>query len=374
MCFVHVNNGKCVHTRSSLHRVPPSFPILSLSASANLRENHKLPQIADGAVGITVGYGAVLNVVARGGRVDVGGPCGCQAACHDDSCHSAPLPDGIKEGVRMIQCLDEEDEHERYSYRQASGSAMIWIGTSGWIYPHWVGRFYPSDLPLRDHLAYYAKYFPTVEINRSFYRLPSYDQFHAWGEQIQSFPGFRFSVKASQYITHMKKLQNVEEGISRLYTGAIGLGQHLGPFLYQLPPHWHANLQRLEQFIFKLPHNYQAAFEFRDPTWFQPENLQALCRILDEAGCVLVIGVGGSCPTPPGLPAVGPFRYVRFHHGAHGIGLSDEELESWVKQLSVDAAEGRQAYVYFNNDPEGYAILNAQQLQKLLGKLAVLPG
>jgi len=274
----------------------------------------------------------------------------------------------------MIQYLDEEDEHEQYSYRSASGSAMIWIGTSGWIYPHWVGRFYPPDLPVRRHLAYYAQYFPTVEINRSFYRLPSYDQFHAWSEQIQSFPGFRFSVKASRYITHMKKLQNVEEGISKLYTAASGLGQHLGPFLYQLPPHWHANLQRLEQFIFKLPRHYQAAFEFRDPTWFQTENLQPLCRMLDEAGCVLVIGVGGSCPTPPDLPAVGPFRYVRIHHGAHGIGLSDEELESWVKQLSVDAAEGRQAYVYFNNDPEGYAIFNAQQLQKLLGKLAVLPG
>jgi len=96
--------------------------------------------------------------------------------------------------------------------------------------------------------------------------------------------------------------------------------------------------------------------------------------MLDEAGCALVIGVGGSCPSPPDLPAVGPFRYVRVHHGAHGIGLSDEEIESWVKRLSVDAAEGREAYVYFNNDPEGYAVFNAQQLQNLLGGLAIQPG
>ena len=95
---------------------------------------------------------------------------------------------------------------------------MIWIGTSGWIYPDWVGRFYPPKLPVRDHLSYYAQHFPTVEVNRSFYRLPTRDQFCRWAEQTVCYPGFRFAVKASRYITHMKKLQDAEDSIARLIT------------------------------------------------------------------------------------------------------------------------------------------------------------
>jgi len=166
---------------------------------------------------------------------------------------------------------------------------MIWIGTSGWIYPHWVGRFYPPKLPVRDHLSYYAQHFPTVEVNRSFYRLPTRDQFCSWAEQTVCYPGFRFAVKASRYITHMKKLQDAEDSIARLITSASGLGKKLGPFLYQLPPHWHANPARLEQFIAHLPSNHLAAFEFRDSTWFQPENVQALQRIFAATTCTLVL-------------------------------------------------------------------------------------
>src|SRR5437899_2355795 len=192
---------------------------------------------------------------------------------------------------------------------------MIWIGTSGWVYPHWVGRFYPPDLSVRDQLPYYARHFPTVEINRSFYRLPTYDQFHAWAEQTKSHSGFRFAVKASRYITHLKKLHNAEEGVNRLLSSAKGLGEQLGPFLYQLPPRWHANPVRLEEFIALLPRDHQAAFEFRDPTWFQTETLQALGRILNAAGYALVVGIGGSQPTPLNVAGIGPLRYYRFHHG-----------------------------------------------------------
>jgi uncharacterized protein YecE (DUF72 family) len=247
---------------------------------------------------------------------------------------------------------------------------MIWIGTSGWVYPHWAGRFYPPDLPTQEWLPYYAQHFPTVEINRSFYRLPTYEQFHAWAEQIASHPGFLFAVKASRYITHMKKLKDPQEALTRLVTSARGLGEHLGPFLYQLPPNWRANPQRLEQFITQLPRAQQAAFEFRDPSWFQPETFATLSQILNAAGCALVIAIGGPCPTPLDAPCIGPFRYLRFHHGAHGIGLSDDELAFWAKRLSVDAAEGRQAYVYFNNDAEGYAVHDALRLHELLGNAA----
>jgi uncharacterized protein YecE (DUF72 family) len=252
-------------------------------------------------------------------------------------------------------------------------ATMIWIGTSGWVYPHWVGPFYPPNLPVADQLIYYAQHFPTVEINRSFYRLPSYDQFRAWAEQAASHPGFRFAVKASRYITHMKKLTNAEEGVTRLITSARGLGEHLGPFLYQLPPHWHTNPSRLEEFIALLPRTYQAAFEFRDPTWFQPTNIQALQRILGEADCALVVGIGGPLPTPLDIPPIGSFGYFRFHHGEHGIGLTDAELTFWASRLTAEAAKGRELYVYFNNDPEAYAVRNALRLCELLGSLAISP-
>ncbi len=247
---------------------------------------------------------------------------------------------------------------------------MIWIGTSGWVYPHWAGRFYPPDLHMQEWLPYYAQHFSTVEINRSFYRLPTYEQFHTWAEQIASHPGFLFAVKASRYITHMKKLKDSQEALTRLVTSAIGLGEHLGPFLYQLPPHWHAHPLRLEQFITQLPRTQQAAFEFRDPSWFQPETFAILSQILNATGCALVIAIGGSCPSPLEAPLIGPFRYLRFHHGAHGIGLSDDELAFWAKRLIIDAAEGRDAYVYFNNDAEGYAVHDALRLHELLGNTA----
>jgi uncharacterized protein YecE (DUF72 family) len=250
---------------------------------------------------------------------------------------------------------------------------MIWIGTCGWIYPHWVGRFYPKGLPAHKHLRHYAQFFPTVEINRSFYRLPTPEQFAALYQQTQEHPDFRFAVKASRYLTHMKKLRNAEEGITRLVTAAEGLKNRLGPFLYQLPGHWHANPPRLETFIQHLPHQYQAAFEFRDPTWFEPEHFSALSRILEETHCTLAIGVGGSSPTCLNLPKVGPFSYIRMHSGTHGIGFTEKELSWWAQRLTDEANNGREIYVYFNNDAEAYAIHNALRLREMLGLLAVPP-
>jgi uncharacterized protein YecE (DUF72 family) len=242
---------------------------------------------------------------------------------------------------------------------------MIWIGTSGWAYPHWNGRFYPRNLPDRSQLAYYARHFLTVEINRSFYRLPTRDQFQAWAEEVTTHPTFHFAVKASRYITHLKKLQHVEAGVTRLIAAAEGLGNRLGPFLYQLPPNWRANAPRLEQFIALLPRQYRAAFEFRDPSWFQPEIL----HILNAAGCALVIAIGGPCPTPLDIPLTGPFHYFRFHHGASSISFSDAELAFWARRIAA-AAENHDVYVYFNNDVEGYAITNARRLRELLGPAA----
>src|SRR5579884_1061664 len=143
---------------------------------------------------------------------------------------------------------------------------MIWVGTSGWVYADWRGRFYPPALPQRDWLTYYAARFPTVEVNRSYYRLPTREQFAGWAAQAGDDPAFRFAVKASRFITHMKKLRGTEEAVQRLVEAASGLGSHLGPYLYQLPPRWHADAARLRAFLATLPPGQAAFFEFREPT------------------------------------------------------------------------------------------------------------
>jgi uncharacterized protein YecE (DUF72 family) len=240
--------------------------------------------------------------------------------------------------------------------------AMLRIGTSGWVYPHWVGRFYPRDLPAQAQLSYYARHFSTVEINASFYRLPTRAQFQSWAQQTADAPGFVFAVKASRYITHLKKLRGVEDALARLFAAAEGLGDRLGPFLYQLPPHWLANPERLAEFLALLPRHYRAAFEFRDPTWFQPEAL----RPLRDAGCALVIAIGGAYATPADTPQVGPFSYLRFHTGQYGTGFTDGELAFWAERIARDMADGRDVYVYFNNDADGHAIEDAQRLRAML--------
>lgn len=237
---------------------------------------------------------------------------------------------------------------------------MIWIGTSGWVYRHWVGPFYPASLPQRDWLPYYARHFPTVEINRSFYRLPGRATFVSWAQQTAFHEGFRFAVKASRYITHLRKLRDSDAAVRRLMEAALGLGPSLGPVLYQLPPHWHANPERLARFVQLLPPTPPAAFEFRDRSWFHPEVL----RVLEDAGCALTVAIGGGCPTPDDVPPTGSFRYVRVHGGAWGIGLSDDELRSLAAGLL--AMGDLEAFVYFNNDPEGHAIRDAERLRALL--------
>lgn len=252
--------------------------------------------------------------------------------------------------------------------------SRVWVGTSGWDYPHWRERFYPSSLPARDQLAYYARHFPTVELNRSFYRLPTFEQFRSWAEQVAPVPDFRFAVKASRYLTHLKKLKEPQDSLNRLLAAASGLGAHLGMLLVQLPPHWRADAARLEQFLACLPAGVQAAVEVRDPSWFEPANLARLERLLSSAHATLVLGIGGPTPAPPDLPGMGPFRYVRFHAGASGIGFTDAELGTWAKRLAQEAQEGYESYAYFNNDAEGHAIQDAQRLRALLRSLAEPPG
>jgi uncharacterized protein YecE (DUF72 family) len=244
---------------------------------------------------------------------------------------------------------------------------MIWIGTSGWVYRHWTGCFYPSGLHQRFWLAYYAQRFPTVEINRSFYRLPSFKNFQDWAWKVGHHEGFVFSVKASRYLTHYKRLYAPEESLHRMFNAAEGLGLRLGPVLFQLPPGFEADPLRLSYFISRLPTGCRAAFEFRDHSWYREDIL----RILDDAGCALVRAVGGHY-TPLEARDTGTFRYVRVHGGLYGVGLTDGELRFWAERIAGDAAAGCDVFVYFNNDPGCHAVDDAHRLRGLLWDTAAV--
>lgn len=236
--------------------------------------------------------------------------------------------------------------------------AAIRIGTSGWVYRHWRERFYPKGLRAEELLPFYAHHFDTVEINYSFYRLPTRQSFETWASATP--PGFCFAVKASRFLTHMKKLRDPEPALARLFERASGLGGKLGPVLYQFPSQWKKNVPRLAAFLDCLPRSARHAFEFRHPSWLAEDVFQAL----RDHGCALCI------PDAPWIPAVrqitAPFTYVRFHHGAHSANYSEVELASWSRWIAEQSAAGIEICAYFNNDVEGYAVVNAQTLKRLV--------
>ena len=239
---------------------------------------------------------------------------------------------------------------------------MIRIGTCGWYYRHWIGCFYPPDLPPWAWLPFYAAHFPTVEINRSFYDLPPASTFRSWARRAGEQPGFCFAVKAPRTLTHGARLYGPEAGLARLAAAAGGLGPALGPVLYQCPPGWPVDLARLAYFLDHLPPGQRAAFEFRDPSWYAP----AVHDLLERAGAALVRAVGGVHYTPLEVPDAGPFRYIRVHGGLYGTGLTDGELEFWAARLAAEAGH-RDIYVNFNNDPDCHAVNDARRLRALLG-------
>ncbi|HZT71316.1 MAG TPA: DUF72 domain-containing protein [Terriglobia bacterium] len=241
------------------------------------------------------------------------------------------------------------------------------IGTSGWHYAHWRGPFYPADIRDEEMLAFYARHFRTVEINNSFYHLPSRQTFEHWREQ--SPPGFIFAVKASRYITHMKKLRDPQAATSKFFSHVEALKEKTGPILFQLPPHWHCDAARLKDFLETLPEGYRYAFEFRDATWFNAE-VTALLQRHNAAFCVYDLAGEQS---PRELTA--RFGYLRLH-GPAGEKYSGRytrpQMRDWLNLCAEWIHNGaRHVYIYFDNDQAGYAALNAMEIQEMAGKMSI---
>jgi len=237
---------------------------------------------------------------------------------------------------------------------------VLYIGTSGWNYPHWREAFYPSGVPAADWLAFYARHFSSVEINATFYRLPSPETLDAWRGAVP--PHFRFAVKASRYITHLKKLKDPQSSIATFFERIDRLGDRLGPILFQLPPRWRVNVERLAIFLDALPTGHRYAFEFRDRSWWDP----AVTDLLATHGAAFcVFDLDGQ--TSPFLETT-DFVYLRWHGaaGPYRGGYSDAQLRSLAHRFQEWLNDGRHVYAYFDNDAEGQAPRDAARLQALL--------
>jgi uncharacterized protein YecE (DUF72 family) len=236
----------------------------------------------------------------------------------------------------------------------------IHIGTSGWHYQHWKGTFYPDDTAEKDFIKEYIKHFETAEINNSFYSLPQSETMVKWQKSVPV--GFIFSVKASRYITHMKKLKDPLEPVNRFIDRIRLLEEKLGPILFQLPPKWKINTDRLQRFISILPDNYRYAFEFRDPSWFAKQTEE----VLRKAGASFCIYDFERKQSPRMVTA--DFVYIRLHgpDGAYTGKYSDRELSEWADMISTFSNEGKEIFCYFDNDEKGYAPQNALGLKSIL--------
>jgi uncharacterized protein YecE (DUF72 family) len=237
---------------------------------------------------------------------------------------------------------------------------QVRIGTSGWVYNHWRGAFYPNDLPQKKWFEYYAKHFDTVEINYTFYQLPPAEYFQSWRKQAPR--EFLYAVKSNRYITHMKKLKESEEAVENFLSRTRLLGEHLGPILWQLPPNWNANPNRLAAFAKLIPEDLEHAFEFRDPNWFNDE----IKGILEENGLSFVIFAMPELDCPQWVTS--DLIYIRFHGSREKyVGRYGRDgLKPWAKRIQDWSESGHNVYIFFNNDEHCNATKDAQTLHKLL--------
>ncbi|MBI4495420.1 MAG: DUF72 domain-containing protein [Deltaproteobacteria bacterium] len=238
----------------------------------------------------------------------------------------------------------------------------IHIGTSGWSYKHWKGPFYPPDLPLKEFLGFYMTRFRTVEINSSFYHLPLEKTLDQWRDAAP--PGFIFAVKASRFITHMKRLKDPRRSVPPLLERVRILKDRLGPILFQTPPQMGPDLERLRSFLNGLPQEYRYTFEFRHEGWFAPP----VFRILAESGAAFCIYDLAGRQSPREVTA--DFVYIRLHgpEGPYQGQYGEETLRSWARDFWRWRKKGKEIFCYFDNDQAGYAAQDALRLQAMVGK------
>jgi len=239
---------------------------------------------------------------------------------------------------------------------------LIQIGTSGWHYRHWEGAFYPANIRQKDFLNYYIQHFHTVEINNSFYQLPKEKTLKLWYDTAPD--NFIFAVKASRYITHMKKLKDPEKTLSKFLNRIDVLKEKLGPILFQLPPRWKVNPERLEAFLRALHGDYDSAFEFRDPTWFTDE----VFHILAEHNAALCIYHFNHRMSPKEVTA--NFVYIRLHgpNGPYEGRYGRRTLSYWAEDIIKWKKQKKRIFCYFDNDEAGYAPQDAAGLKQIVEK------
>lgn len=234
------------------------------------------------------------------------------------------------------------------------------MGTSGYMYRHWRGVLYPRGTAQRAWLERYATFFDTVEMNATFYRLPSKESVERWRDAVPA--GFVFAVKGSRYLTHLKRLLDADKGLRRFYAPVSRFGRKLGPVLWQLPPRMKPDAERLDRFLSRVPAGRHAV-EFRDLAWYTDE----ICAVLEGHGAAF-------CEhdlvekEPPRL--TGKFRYVRFHGtSAPGSGrYGAAALRPRAADYLASASRGTEVFVYFNNDVGGHAVQDALDLLALVGE------
>ncbi|HWH00910.1 MAG TPA: DUF72 domain-containing protein [Pilimelia sp.] len=231
---------------------------------------------------------------------------------------------------------------------------MIFVGTSGWQYRDWRGGFYPSGLPQRAWLEHYAARFATVEVNNAFYRLPERDTFAAWRRRTPD--DFVIGVKVSRYLTHIRRLRDPAEPVARFLDRAAGLGDKLGPVLLQLPPTLRADPDALADTLGRFPAGVRVAVEPRHPSWWTA----AVRAVLERHGAALCWADRRGRPVTP-LWRTADFGYLRLHEGAAAPWprYGRAALRSWLARLATAYGPGEPAYVFFNNDPGGAAIVDA---------------
>jgi uncharacterized protein YecE (DUF72 family) len=227
----------------------------------------------------------------------------------------------------------------------------MYAGTSGYSYVEWRGSFYPEKMKPKDMLPFYASKLPGVELNNTFYRMPKAPMITGWDAATP--PDFRFVLKASRRITHFSKLKDTDDSLSYLLALAAPLGEKLGPFLFQLPPQFALDLERLKDFLAKLPKGTRAAFEFRHPTWFTDEVFAALA----DAGAALCGGDLDEAKKNPPLVRSAPYGYLRLRRTEY----SDADIAKWVETIGAQGWD--ECYAFFKHEELGPALamrLNAE--------------